>query len=111
MAIPRAPERAVRQSRHASGYARDAIASYFVFKTLREKGLLPAGLRFQISIPMVNSVVRGHYFPDPKDVERIRPGFEDALAAELDVIVKHIPAKDLAIQCLGLRKRVRLFRR
>ncbi len=45
------------------GYARDAVASYFVFKTLREKGLLPAGLRFQISIPMVNSVVRALYFP------------------------------------------------
>jgi hypothetical protein len=80
------------------GYARDAVASYFVFKTLREKGLLPAELRFQISIPMVNSVVRALYFPDPKDVERIRPGFEEALAAELDVIVKHIPAKDLAVQ-------------
>jgi len=80
------------------GYARDAIASYFVFKTLREKGVLPADLRFQISIPMVNSVVRALYFPDPKDVERIRPGFEEALAAELDVIAKHIPARDLAIQ-------------
>jgi len=80
------------------GYARDAIASYFVFKTLREKGVLPAGLRFQISIPMVNSVVRALYFPDPADVERIRPGFEEALGAELDVIAKHIPPQDLAIQ-------------
>ena len=46
------------------GYARDAVSSYFVFRTLREKGILPAGLRFQISIPMVNSVVRPLYFPD-----------------------------------------------
>lgn len=80
------------------GYARDAVASYFVFKTLREKGILPASLRFQISIPMVNSVVRALYFPDPQDVARIRPGFEEALAAELDAIVKHIPARDLAVQ-------------
>jgi hypothetical protein len=80
------------------GYARDAVASYFVFKTLREKKILPAALRFQISIQMVNSVVRALYFPDPKDVERIRPGFEEALAAELDVIATHIPARDLAIQ-------------
>ena len=28
------------------GYARDATNSYFVFRTLRERGLLPADLRF-----------------------------------------------------------------
>jgi hypothetical protein len=32
------------------GYARDAINSYFVFKTLREKGELPNHLRFQVSL-------------------------------------------------------------
>ena len=80
------------------GYARDATSSYFVFKTLREKGLLPADMRFQISIPMVNSVVRPLYFPSAGDIEKIRPGFEEALAAELDVILKRIPHKDLAIQ-------------
>ena len=36
--------------------------------------------------------------PIRKTWRRIRPGFEEALAAELDVIVKHIPAKDLAVQ-------------
>ncbi|HVA15459.1 MAG TPA: hypothetical protein VNF99_19580 [Stellaceae bacterium] len=80
------------------GYARDAVASYFVFKTLREKGILPADLRFQIAIPMVNSVVRPLYFPDPKDLDRVRPGFEEALAAELDAICARIPHRDLAIQ-------------
>ncbi len=80
------------------GYARDATSSYFVFKTLREQGVLPPGMRFQISIPMVNSVVRHLYFPEPNDVDKIRPGFEAALAAELAVIVRRIPPKDLAIQ-------------
>jgi hypothetical protein len=80
------------------GYARDALNSYFVFRTLREKGILPAGLRFQISIPMVNSVVRPLYFPDPRDLARVRPGFEAALAAEVAVIVAKIPHDDLAIQ-------------
>ena len=50
------------------GYARDAVNSYFVFRTLREKGILPDGMRFQISIPMVNSVIRPLYFPDPADL-------------------------------------------
>jgi hypothetical protein len=80
------------------GYARDAVSSYFVFRTLREKGIIPADLRFQISIPMVNSVVRPLYFPDPKDLDRVRPGFEESLAAELVVIYERIPHRDLAIQ-------------
>ena len=80
------------------GYSRDATNSYFIFRTLREKGLLPQDMRFQISIPMVNSVVRPLYFPVPGDIDRVRPGFEAALAAELEIIVKRIPAKDLAIQ-------------
>jgi hypothetical protein len=80
------------------GYARDAINSYFVFRTLREKGILPPGVRFQISIPMVNSVIRPLYFPDPADLPRVRPGFEAALAAEVAVIVAKIPHEDLAIQ-------------
>ncbi|OGA29281.1 MAG: hypothetical protein A3I01_15425 [Betaproteobacteria bacterium RIFCSPLOWO2_02_FULL_65_24] len=80
------------------GYARDATNSYFIFRTLREQGVLPADLRFQISIPMVNSVVRPLYFPDPADLDKVRPGFEEALAAELAVIVRRIPARDLAIQ-------------
>ena len=80
------------------GYARDATSSYFVFRTLREQGVLPRDMRFQVSIPMVNSVVRPLYFPEPGDVEKIRPGFEAALAAELAIIVKRIPAQDLAIQ-------------
>ncbi len=80
------------------GYARDATASYFVFKTLREKGVFPKDMRFQVSIPMVNSVVRTLYFPEPGDIDKIRPGFEEALAAELAMILRRIPAEDLAIQ-------------
>ena len=80
------------------GYARDAVNSYFVFRTLREKGVLPQGVRFQISIPMVNSVIRPLYFPEPGDLAKIRPGFEAALAAEVAVIVDKIPHEDLAIQ-------------
>ena len=45
------------------GYAKDAVNSYFVFKTLRERGEFPKGLRFQIAMPMVNSVIRPLTFP------------------------------------------------
>ena len=80
------------------GYAKDAVNSYFVFKTLREKGVLPKDMRFQISMPMVNSVIRSLTFPVPGDLEKIRPGYEEAIAAELDAIFESIPHEDLAIQ-------------
>ncbi len=80
------------------GYARDAINSYFVFKTLKEKGAIAAHLRFQVSMPSVISALPPRLFPDPSDVEKIRPGYRDALAAELSTIVERIPAEDLAIQ-------------
>jgi hypothetical protein len=80
------------------GYARDAASSYFVFRTLREKGIIPDSVRFQISIPMVNSVIRPLYFPDPADLPRVRPGYEEAIAAEVAAILAKIPNEDLAIQ-------------
>ena len=80
------------------GYAKDATSSYFVFKTLREKRVFPKDLRFQISMPMLDSVVRPLTFPVPGDLARIRPGYEEAIAAELDAIFDAIPHGDLAIQ-------------
>jgi hypothetical protein len=80
------------------GCTRDAVNSYFVFQTMKEKGLLPAGLRFQVSLPSVNSLVPPRVFPNTSDLGRIKPGLEDAMRAEVAKIVELIPAKDLAIQ-------------
>jgi hypothetical protein len=80
------------------GYARDALSSFFVFRSMKEKGVLPAHLRFQVSLPMVNSVLPPRIFPDQSDLAKIRPGYEAALRAELATIVDKIPAKELAIQ-------------
>ena len=80
------------------GYARDAVNSYFVFKTLREQGKLREGLRFQVSLPSVNSALPPRIFPDTADVAKIWPGYQKALGAEIDKIVEKIPNEDLAIQ-------------
>jgi hypothetical protein len=80
------------------GFARDAISSYFVFKTMRDQGKIPAGVRFQVSLPLVNSVVRPITFPDRRDLERVRPGYEAAMRAEIETILAKIPHKDLALQ-------------
>ena len=79
------------------GYARDAINSYFVFKTLREQGVIPNHLRFQVSLPLTASGIR-LYFQDPNDYPLIRDGFTEALHHEVATIFNHIPHEDLAIQ-------------
>jgi hypothetical protein len=80
------------------GFARDAVNSYFVFKTLKEKGVLAAHLRFQVSLPMVNSVLPPRIFADVDDLPKIKPAYEAALRAEVAKIVEMIPHSDLAIQ-------------
>lgn len=80
------------------GYAQDAINSYFVFKALREEGVFSSDKRFQVSIPSVNSVITPRVFNQPGDLEKIKPGYEDALLAELEKIFENIPPDDLAIQ-------------
>ena len=80
------------------GYARDALSSYFIFQTLRDKGVLDVDLRFQVSIPSINSVIAPRVFPALGDLDRIKPGYQEAVHAELRTIVDHIPPKDLAIQ-------------
>jgi hypothetical protein len=65
---------------------------------MKEKGVLPPHLRFQVSIPMVNSVLPPRIFPNKDDLDRIRPGYEAATRAEVAKIVEKIPAGELAIQ-------------
>ncbi len=80
------------------GFAKDALSSYFVFRKLRDEGLLPEDVRFQVSLPLVNSVVRKSTFPTAGDLERVRPGYEAALRAEIQNIIEKIPEDDLALQ-------------
>lgn len=80
------------------GFARDAVNSYFVFRSLRENGQIPEDVRFQVSMPSVNSVVTRRIFAEPGDAAKIQPGYEAAVKAELENIVTRIPAEDLAIQ-------------
>ena len=80
------------------GYARDALSSWFVFRTLRDAGALAPHLRFQVSLPSVVSALPPRVFPEPGDLAKVRPGYLEALAAELRTIVDRIPARDLAIQ-------------
>jgi len=80
------------------GYARDALNSFFVFGIMKERGGLPKHLRFQVSIPMVDSVLPPRIFPNQGDLTRIRPGYAAATRAEIATIIAKIPNDELALQ-------------
>ena len=80
------------------GFARDAVNSYEIFASLKAKGVLPKHLRFQVSIPMVNSAAPQRIFADRASCEKVRAGYAEALRTELEKILKHIPHRQLAIQ-------------
>jgi hypothetical protein len=80
------------------GFARDAANSYFIFRAMRSSGLYPEALRFQVSVPSVNSAVPNRIFLTQNDVEIVRKGYMVALKAEIENIASLIPHKDLAVQ-------------
>ena len=79
------------------GYARDAINSYFVFKTLKKEGVLPAHLRFMVALPTPESAT-ALFFRDPAEWPAIKRGYEAAMLAEVATLIAHIPNDELAIQ-------------
>ncbi|MGD9764132.1 MAG: hypothetical protein AB7V27_10495 [Candidatus Binatia bacterium] len=79
------------------GYAREANDSYAVFRRLRNDGVIPRGVRFQISLPLTESATRP-FVISTKDFQIMWAAYEDAMMRELALIVKAIPAEDLVIQ-------------
>lgn len=79
------------------GYTRDAVNSYFVFKTLKKEGVIPKHVKFQVCMPLSYSAVTS-FFPDPADHAKIVPGVSAAFRAEIAKMVEKIPADELVIQ-------------
>ena len=81
------------------GYAKDAQNSYAIFASMKREGRIRPGMRFQVSLPAVNSVVNPSIFgTDERELAITRAAFLDALEAETHQIAAIIPADDLAIQ-------------
>lgn len=76
----------------------EAIASYQLFSTLREEGVIPADLRFQVCLPFPSSALNGFKADFASDYPVAERGFEDLVARELARLTGEIPAADLAIQ-------------
>ncbi|KAL4935900.1 hypothetical protein BDV06DRAFT_206024 [Aspergillus oleicola] len=79
-----------------SQYDEVALESYRQFVKLREQGVIPQDLRFQVSLPSPYACIQGHTRPEFH--AQLEPFYERRILEALAVIVREIPAKDLAIQ-------------
>ena len=76
----------------------DAITSYQVFRALRDEGVIPAHLRFQVSLPFFTSIVGAFKRDFSHDYSILNPALEDLFAREIVRLTAAIPPEDLAIQ-------------
>jgi hypothetical protein len=76
----------------------DAIESYRVFRGLREQGVIPADVRFQVSLPFGTSSLSVFKADWAHDFPIALRAYEDLFAREIKRLTAAIPADDLAIQ-------------
>ena len=79
------------------GYADEAIASYKVFKRLKDEGVIGAEQRFMVCLPLPESATRW-FVQDRRDYDIITPAVQAALVADLNRIIAEIPSEELTIQ-------------
>jgi hypothetical protein len=87
------------------GYAAFALESWELFRALRERGEIPADVRFQVCFPATGSAFMS-FFDDPSDWPTLRVAYEAAVRRDVAAILRSIPAEELVIQfdvCTELR--------
>lgn len=77
----------------------EAIESYGVFRALRDEGVIPAGVRFQVGLPFPGSAIIGGFKSNfAADYPVVERAYEDLVARGLRRLTAEIPPDDLAIQ-------------
>src|SRR5262245_29125716 len=76
----------------------DAIASYATFRALRDEGVVPAGVRFQVSLPFPSSALNALKVDFVWDYSAADPAYEDLVRRELERLTSTIPPDELALQ-------------
>lgn len=79
------------------GYAEEAKRSYANFTRLKSEGVLPAGVRFMVALPLAESATRP-FTADAADYPALVAAYEDAVARDIAAMLETIPATDLAVQ-------------
>jgi hypothetical protein len=78
------------------GYADAYTESFQIFRRLRQQGVIPDSVRFQVEYPTPLASI------DPwvvkEDQPRLEPSYERALFADLNVLLARLPHQDIAVQ-------------
>lgn len=77
-------------------YDSAAKESYQKFVELREKGIIPPGMRFQVCLPAPLASIQGHLRSEFQ--AQLEPFYERRMLDALKSILDSIPSEDLAIQ-------------
>jgi hypothetical protein len=78
------------------GYADAYQDSYRVFSTLRDDGVVPAGVRFQVQYPTPLASIGAYIVPEQQ--QALLPSYERAMFADLDRLLAAIPDDQVAVQ-------------
>lgn len=78
------------------GYAKAAIESFEAFRTLRDEGVIPETVRFQVCIATPAAITTSFIVPENRAA--FEPAYERALFKEVDRILEAVPHDMLAIQ-------------
>ena len=78
------------------GYVEAARTSYPIFRRLKQEGVIPSHVKFQVCLPTPIASTVIYVFP--QDQVAVEPRYEAAMLAELDEILKIVPAEELAFQ-------------
>jgi hypothetical protein len=79
------------------GYARFSVESYKTFKGLRDEGVIPAGVRFQVCLPGASSAIDA-FFDDTSQWPMVHAAYIEGIGREIERMLEVIPAEDLVIQ-------------
>ncbi|MGB6577959.1 MAG: hypothetical protein WBF34_08560, partial [Streptosporangiaceae bacterium] len=78
------------------GYAEAYLGSYETFFALREEGMIPAGVRFQVEYPTPLASIGGYIVPEQQ--QALLGSYEQAMFADLDRLLAAIPPGEVAVQ-------------
>jgi hypothetical protein len=78
------------------GYADAYLESYPVFGRLREEGVIPAGVRFQVEYPTPLASISGFIVPEQQQL--LLGPYERAMFADLGRLLAAIPSDEVAVQ-------------
>lgn len=87
----------VTETRFDLPYGNEAVASYEIFRRLKESGAIPAHMRFQVCFPTTQAATTG-FFPDKKDRPIVWAAYNRGMRNGIDRILAHVPARELVIQ-------------